>query len=283
MSQQPKKNIFSLVARLPAILLLAALMPLNTLAQQDTAEAVLLDTLYTGSEEAPPPAIEEKTYEDEPAETGIQYFLTKEETGEDSFEVISRALPDSLVKEMQEDENFWYANTEIKKEGNKNRNTSAYVPLIYRKWFQDLLWIVIIAVFAGFIMWYLSGTNVGLFRKKDTAVPADNAADEIPEDIFVINYQKEIDKATGSGNYRLAVRLMFLRLLKQMAEKNIIQYKQDRTNLDYLMQLQPTGYYNNFFRITRNYEYSWYGQFPVSQDAYQVIRGDFDQLDKQLR
>jgi hypothetical protein len=67
-----------------------------------------------------------------------------------------------------------------------------------------------------------------------------------------------------------------------MAEKNIIQYKQDRTNLDYLLQLHPTVYYNNFFRITRNYEYSWYGKFEVREGAYKMIRSDFDQFDHQL-
>ena len=107
--------------------------------------------------------------------------------------------------------------------------------------------------------------------------------DEITEDIFAINYQKEIDKAAAQGNYRLAIRLMFLRLLKNMSEKSIIRYKQDKTNLDYLLELHPTNYYTRFFRITRNYEYSWYGQFNVSEDAYKIIRNDFDQFDKELR
>jgi hypothetical protein len=76
---------------------------------------------------------------------------------------------------------------------------------------------------------------------------------------------------------------MFLRLLKEMAEKNIIQYKQDRTNLDYLLQLQPTGYYHDFFRITRNYEYSWYGLFDISEDAYNKVKNDFTQFDLQIK
>ena len=79
------------------------------------------------------------------------------------------------------------------------------------------------------------------------------------EDIFAINYQKEIDKAAQQGNYRLAVRLLFLRILKNLSQKNIIRYTQDKTNLDYLVQLHATRYYSDFFRITRNYEYSWYG------------------------
>src|SRR5690606_4231613 len=113
-------------------------------------------------------------------------------------------------------------------------------------------------------------------RRTKKVKEAERADEEMPEDIFAINYQREIDKATAQRNYRLAVRLMFLRLLKSMSERNIIRYQQDKTNLDYLMQLHNTTYYKDFFRITRNYEYSWYGKFDVSEEAYRLIRKDFD-------
>lgn len=285
MSQKNKKNISCLLRAAKKLFLLLFFFPLFATAQYDSTEVILSDSLVPEVTEEPPPPQEETTtttYVDE-EKISPQYFLNKWETDEDSFIVKQRTIPDSLIKEMQQDDKFWYANAEIKKEKEKKANSSRYVPLGQQRWFQALLWIVIVGVFAGFVMWYLMGSNVGLFRKKNQPTAAGNELDEIPEDIFAINYQKEIDKATANGNYRLAVRLMFLRLLKQMAERNIIQYKQDRTNLDYLMQLQPTGYYNNFFRITRNYEYSWYGQFAVSEDAYRIIRTDFDQMDKQLK
>jgi hypothetical protein len=144
------------------------------------------------------------------------------------------------------------------------------------------LWLVIIGGFAAAIMWYLAGSNVGLFRRKNKYLQDTGDEQLETEDIFAINYQKEIDKAEANGNYRLAIRLMFLRLLKAMAEKNIIEYKPGRTNLDYLFHLHPTVYYNHFFRITRNYEYTWYGKFEVGEGAYQLIRNDFNQMDRQI-
>jgi len=103
------------------------------------------------------------------------------------------------------------------------------------------------------------------------------------DDIFaIINYQLELDKAAASGNYRFGVRLLYLRLLRNLADRNIINYTQDRTNFDYLAQLQPTGYYTDFFRLTRHYEYSWYGQFPLEQDKFIIIRKEFENFDKRL-
>jgi len=86
----------------------------------------------------------------------------------------------------------------------------------------------------------------------------------------------------NAGDYRLAIRLMFLRLLKQLSQKKIIEYKQERTNFDYLSQLHATGFYNDFFRLTRNYEYTWYGKFEVSGETFGIIKSEFENFDRKL-
>lgn len=214
--------------------------------------------------------------------TGHQFF--KDKSLADSLIVHQRNVPDGRIKELQKDKSFWYVDPDKKKKKRDDQNVhmSSYTPLGQQTWFQTLIWLVIIGGFAAALMWYLSSSSVGLFRKKNLANADTGEMEEMPENIFAINYQKEIDKAASQGNYRLAVRLMFLRLLKNLSERNIIQYKQDRTNFDYLMQLQPSNYYTGFFRLTRNYEYSWYGQFQVNEEAYKIIRNDFDQFERQL-
>ncbi|MGQ0738414.1 MAG: hypothetical protein ACT4OJ_05080 [Bacteroidota bacterium] len=229
---------------------------------------------------AEPPA--EVDYSDTDGEGSRKKEHFFEKTEEDSFAVNERRLPAAYAAGMKKDKNFWYADTDFsgkKKKEKDDRRGTAYVPLSQRPWFQTLLWMVIIGAFAAAIMWYLMDSNVGLFRKKNAGATAGSGEDEIPEDIFAINYQKEIDKAAAQGNYRLAIRLLFLRLLKSLSDKNIIQYKQDRTNLDYLMHLHPTRYYPSFFRLTRHYEYSWYGLFDVPEDAYKIIYSEFNRFE----
>ena len=104
----------------------------------------------------------------------------------------------------------------------------------------------------------------------------------ISDDIFEISYSKEINKAITSGNYRLAVRLMFLQLLKNLSERNIIEYTQDRTNFDYLLQLHQSSYYKDFFRLTRNYEFAWYGHFDINKEAFSSIKSDFETFNRRL-
>lgn len=210
-----------------------------------------------------------------------KYFMEKW-SGENPV-LHERNIPPEKVAKLKKNKSFWYADHEFKDEVTELPDQVAdYVPLMQRTWFQTLVWLIIIGGFAATVMWFLASSQVGLFRKKEVKSGIETNTDEIPEDIFAIQYQHEIEKAIRAGNYRLAVRLMYLRLLKSMSEKNIIQYKQDRTNLDYLLQLQPTGYYKDFFRITRNYEYSWYGLFDVSREAYDIIRSDFNQFERRI-
>jgi hypothetical protein len=244
-------------------------------AQVDTA--ILSDTLIEYIEEPPPPQ-EAITVPDTYESEDEDYFLEKSDFESDN-KIVPRKVPDSILKKMRQDDDFWYANADIKKEKKPEVKKSEYKSL---RWLDTLLWIIIIGVFIAVIFTYLSGSNVGLFRRKSKVIQATDEAEMETVDIFMINYQKEIDKAESSGNYRLATRLLFLKLLKIMSEKNIIQYKQDRTNLDYLFQLQSKGYYNIFFRITRNYEYSWYGKFDVVEEAYRKIKNDFNQMDLQI-
>lgn len=231
-------------------------------------------------EQAAPDSISDDEYMDEEDDDEEdEYFEYKDEY--DSLVVLQRNVPDSITKKMQEDDAFWYANAEIEKPKEEKKNNKKYTPFGQQTWVKTLFWIIIVGVFAAVIMWFLAESNIGLFRKKNKIVKAEE--EEIAtEDIFAINYQKEIDKATAQANFRLAVRLMFLRLLKNMSEKNVINYKQDKTNFDYLLQLHSTNYYKDFFRITRNYEYTWYGQFEINEEAYKIIRNDFDSFEKNL-
>ena len=255
------------------LLFFLLLLPVLVPAQTDTT--ILADSLPQQIIEAP---VEEQAPSTVDTKSGV--FLDKENSTLDSA-IVQRHLPDSIIKKMKQENDFWYANAEIEEKKPKDKRSN-YIPLGQQQWYQTLLWLLIIGGFAAAIMWWLAGSNVGLFRRKNKILQATGEDELVTEDIFAINYQKEIDKAEANANYRLAIRLLFLRLLKVMAEKNIIQYKQDRTNLDYLLQLHPTGYYNNFFRITRNYEYSWYGKFEVGEGAYKIIRNDFTQFDRQL-
>jgi hypothetical protein len=190
-----------------------------------------------------------------------------------------RAVPAEKVNELKKDDDFWYADSAFNHERIKeSTSTTTYHP--QRRWLSLPMLVAILLLFMAIIVFFLFKSNVVAGRRSPIKTDEEELAET--EDIFSINYQKEIDKAIRDKNYRLATRLLFLRLLKTMDEKHIIRYKQELTNFDYLMQVFQTGYYKDFFRLTRNYEYAWYGNFEVSEQTFSLIRNDYENFQQKL-
>lgn len=201
----------------------------------------------------------------------------------DSQETIrSRAVSRYTLDSLQKDGDYWYAN--IAPPRKKAEDPPPAKKTIFReKWFRDLLWFLILGSFVGVVIWYLVSSNILLFRKKSRSIATDEAEEINTDDIFSIQFEPEIAKAENAGNFRIAIRLWYLYQLKTLSEAGLIDYLPGHTNHDYVVQLQKTAYGRDFSRLTRNFEYSWYGQFNVSQEAYQFLRNDFLTFKKALR
>jgi len=184
-----------------------------------------------------------------------------------------------VLQNLKKDEAFWYANKLPKrqKRAEIDPNKKYSEPFYLQNWFRTLLWIFITAAFVAVVIWFLIVSDVRLFRKKAVSISSEQDTALI-EDIFSINYEQELEKAIADENYRLGVRLMYLHILRLFSERDIIHYKIERTNSDYLMQLYNTSYYKDFFRLTRNFEYVWYGKFDISSAAFELIRKDHAKL-----
>jgi hypothetical protein len=195
-------------------------------------------------------------------------------------EVPVRKIKDSMVRNLKKDEAFWYVDLKPEREKKTPRRPTS-VNFGNLSWLKPLMWTLIIGSFIAILIWYLSISNIKLFSKAPKKL-ASEAAQDFAEDIFSVDYDFEIQKAVNEQNFRLAVRLLFLQNLKMLSRKNMIQYETDRTNSDYLRQLFNSAYYKDFFKLTRNFEYTWYGQMPVQADVFNVMKKDFETFNQRL-
>ena len=184
-----------------------------------------------------------------------------------------KKIPAEKLASLKKQDDYWYANLKPEKEIEEPRQSTGK-GLFNADWFGNLLWIIIIVSFIAVVIWYLALSNVQLFRKAPRKIVDEEDAGLI-EDIFGLNYDKEITKAVQQKDYRVAVRLWYLRTLKELSDKGIINYGHEKTNSEYLNTLFGSRYYHDFFRLTRNFEYTWYGQFPLSEDGFAMMQKDF--------
>jgi hypothetical protein len=197
-------------------------------------------------------------------------------SGVTALEARERIIPDTVLQRLRSDEAFWYANADIKKAVPVKKEGSWWrlQDWFAQEWFRGLLWAIITGAFAAVLFLFLLRSDIRLFRKPAAVIERAEEA-VLSNDIFSIDYSAELKKAIAQNNLRLAVRLHYLETLALLAGKSLLQYKEESTNSDYLLQVYSTPHYAPFKKLTRHFEYTWYGQFEVGPEAYRNIESDF--------
>ncbi|SHG41735.1 hypothetical protein [Winogradskyella jejuensis] len=102
----------------------------------------------------------------------------------------------------------------------------------------------------------------------------------IEENIETIDFDSLITDALKDNNYRLATRFLYLKSLKTLSTKGIIEWHYDKTNNDYLQEIKDNQVKSLFKRASYIYDYVWYGEFPIDEANYNKNKADFHQLAK---
>ncbi|SOD20221.1 DUF4129 domain-containing protein [Pedobacter xixiisoli] len=131
-------------------------------------------------------------------------------------------------------------------------------------------------VLVVFIIFKLAGVDFKWFAGKSKAV--DVPYDESLENIHEISFEDEISNTLQKGNYRLAVRLLYLQTLKHLSDREIIDWQPNKTNVAYVREMQGEKGEEAFANLTYQFEYIWYGDFPVDRTAFAQIQQSFQQF-----
>ena len=103
------------------------------------------------------------------------------------------------------------------------------------------------------------------------------------EDINSISFDDAIKNAVADGNFRLAIRLLYLQSLKQLSDRGYIEWQKDKTNNEYVSEVAGKPWQPLFKKITYNFEYAWYGEMNVFDEDFQNIHKQFQQFNNQLQ
>jgi hypothetical protein len=81
------------------------------------------------------------------------------------------------------------------------------------------------------------------------------------------------DEFAAKGQYRDAVRSLYLALLSRLHREGAILYDSTLSNWDYLRQFKGRREWLPPFReLTRRFDFAWYGNLPVGADGYRDFR-----------
>jgi len=91
-----------------------------------------------------------------------------------------------------------------------------------------------------------------------------------------------ISDAVAQQNFRLAIRYYYLLSLKSLTDKELIVWQQQKTNTDYISEIETATLKTDFKAITKIYDYVWYGEFEIDEIKFESLKAAFHKLDKTI-
>lgn len=89
-----------------------------------------------------------------------------------------------------------------------------------------------------------------------------------------------IQDAIGQKNYRLAIRYYYLLVLQKLSKHNVIDWQQQKTNEDYIKEIQSNKLKDKFATSTYLYDFVWYGNFEINELEFSKAQIEFVKLNE---
>ncbi len=107
--------------------------------------------------------------------------------------------------------------------------------------------------------------------------------EEAEQNLLETDLQRFLKEALAKGDYRMAVRVYYLEILKQLSLKGTIKWKRDKTNSEYLNEMRPQSDFKDFRKLTRTFERVWYGNKLIEKSIYNTISPQFEGYLKKIQ
>jgi len=92
-----------------------------------------------------------------------------------------------------------------------------------------------------------------------------------------------LQRAENAGQFDIAVRLLYIQLLKELQDGSLIKYRRDFSNRDYQNQLRRSTFLADFRDVTADYERYWYGKYPIERLSYRLVYRKFTALNAAIQ
>ena len=147
---------------------------------------------------------------------------------------------------------------------------------------KTLIYIIMGLAVAGLI-YHLSGTQIsGMLKKKSDST--------LTGEVTLLDGESPIEKidsgilhAENTDNFRLAIRLQFLKSIKLLDLAQLISWKPEATNYQLLNSIKKETIREEMVPLLDIYEHLWYGEYPVhDRSNYEGYKIHFDKFNTQI-
>jgi Ni/Co efflux regulator RcnB len=102
------------------------------------------------------------------------------------------------------------------------------------------------------------------------------------DNIEKANLDTDLQYALKSGEYKEAVRLRYLMLLRLLNKHKMVIWKKDKTNGNYLREMYGKKEFDLFRKLTLQFERIWYGEIAITEQEYTGIIPVFEKIHQSI-
>jgi hypothetical protein len=120
------------------------------------------------------------------------------------------------------------------------------------------------------VLFFLYKKRPELFMRsrKTATLPYDTEE----ENIYEIDFAREIASALDSGNYRLAIRMIYLHTLRILSDSKLIDWQIHKTPTEYLYEIGNKEMKQPFRELTIHFLQVRYGNYTASPARFEAMR-----------
>lgn len=104
----------------------------------------------------------------------------------------------------------------------------------------------------------------------------------IPTEIPKTELELMLEKALQKNNYREAIRVYFIFIIRGLIIKDWIKWEKEKTNFSYLSEMRNKPLSKEFESTVSVYEIVWYGKRELTKEEYETLEPRFKKLAKEL-
>ena len=200
-------------------------------------------------------------YADHPIEEAVWEEVTKE---------IDYGVPEGTEEEEVEEEE--------QEERVRDRASESF----WASFFKVILIVGLVGLIAYIFANMMEGERVAKKRDQKKNQDLQLAVDELEQNLENASLSPVIQEAERTADYPLAIRLHYLKIIQGLAQRDLIRWKREKTNGQYLLEIKNPNLRGQFQEATYIFEQIWYGNRPLNEALFKRLRGQLESIYQSL-
>jgi len=145
-----------------------------------------------------------------------------------------------------------------------------------------ILWILVGCFIAG-ILFFIFRSDIALLFSKTNKANSALAGNFAEMELDQVSIENLLKTAIENKEYAEAIRLYYILALKNLSESGNINLRKDKTNREYLYELNGKTVYQPFEKLTFYFEYIFYGKFDATEAIFNQVQENYGNLSQNIR